>query len=172
MLWETTYEMFGIPETQAERDAVARAWKTIVFGHLGPYLKYREQIYGRVLQLVDNDGESPIYNWYVDIQAPYYSAIRADHDATSSHIQDVLRDAIHVVGRSRLFWIMGYVVLAFLLLPFTLGDREAFGLIASAFTNEGALFLLAPTTDWRYSFWLIAATVVALVLVIARRLHR
>ncbi|HEY1551898.1 MAG TPA: hypothetical protein VGG28_28930 [Kofleriaceae bacterium] len=168
-LWHTTYTMFDVPKTQAERAAVARAWRTIVFGHLGPYLHYREDVYSRVLQLTDFDGSSPIYNWFVDIQGPYYSAIRADHDAASSAIQDELRVAIHAVGRTSVFHIMFYVVLAVLLFPFALRDREAIGLLASAFTNEAAMFLLAPTTDWRYSFWLIAATVVALVLIVARR---
>ena len=35
-LWDTAYGMFAIPASQAERDAVTRAWKAIVFGHLGP----------------------------------------------------------------------------------------------------------------------------------------
>jgi hypothetical protein len=169
-LWHTTYTMFAVPKTQAERNAVARAWRTIVFGHLGPYLRYREEVYTRVLQLRDFDADaSPIYNWFVDIQGPYYSSIRADHDAASSKLQDELRVDIHVVGRTPLFRIMFYVVLAVLLVPFAIRDREAIGLLASAFTNEAALFLLAPTTDWRYSFWLIVATVVALALIVARR---
>jgi hypothetical protein len=169
-LWNTAYNLFDVPRTQAERDAVVRAWRTIVFGHLGPYLRYREEVYARVLQLTDFDeGSSPIYNWFVDIQGPSYSAIRADHDAASSKLQNLLRVDIHVLGRTSMFHIMFYAVLALLLVPFALRDREAIGLLASAFTNEAALFLLAPTTDWRYSFWLIAATVVALVQIIARR---
>ncbi len=168
-LWDTTYTMFAVPKTQAERDAVARAWRTIVFGHLGAYLHYREEVYARVLQLTDADGSSPIYNWFVDIQGPYYSSIRADHDAASSKLQQELRDDIHIVGRTPMFHVMFYVVLSLVLLPFAIRDREAIGLLASAFTNEAALFLLAPTTDWRYSFWLIAAAVVALALIVARR---
>jgi len=31
--------------------------------------------------------------------------------------------------------------------------------LVSAITSEGVLFLISPTSDWRYSFWLITAVV-------------
>ncbi|MEO8707186.1 MAG: hypothetical protein ABI867_44575, partial [Kofleriaceae bacterium] len=168
-MWVTTYKFFAIPRTQAERDAVVRAWKHVVFEHKSAYLAYRWEVFRRLLGLEGDDAGSPVYNWFTDIQEPYLSAAYIDHDATAGHIQDALRDGIHVVGVTPVFSVMLYVVLSLVLLPFAFRDRAALGLLASAVTSEAVLFLLAPTSDWRYSFWLLVATVIALVLIVARR---
>jgi hypothetical protein len=168
-MWKTTYKFFAIPRTQDERDAVVRAWKRIVFEHKGAYLAYRWEVFRRLLGLGGEEPASPVYAWFTDIQEPYLSAAYIDHDATAGHVQDRLRDAIHVVGATPIFSVMLYVVLALVLVPFAWRDRAALGLLGSAITSEAVLFLLAPTSDWRYSFWLIVAVVIAVVLIVARR---
>jgi len=168
-LWKTTYKLFGLPRTQAERDAVTRAWKRVVFGHKDAYLAYRWDIYRRLLGLGDEPDASPVYNWFSDIQDPWYSASRADHDAAPAHLQDLLRRGIHVVGATPIFHVMLYVILSVVLLPFSLRDRRVFALLASGITSEAVLFVLAPTTDWRYSFWMIVVVAFAVVMLVAGR---
>ena len=171
-LWKTTYSVFGLPRTQAEREAVTRAWKRVVFGHKDAYLAYRWEIYRRMLGLGDEPDASPVYNWFSDIQDPYYSASRADHDAYPAHFQDLLRRTIHVVGVTPMFHVILYAILTVVLLPFGLRDHRAFALLASGITSEGVLFILAPTTDWRYSFWMIVVVAFSLVMLVAGRAQR
>jgi hypothetical protein len=171
-LWRVTLQVIAVPRTAAERAAVTAAWKRIVFGHVHAYGAYRWEIIRRLLGLYDETGASPVYNWFTDIQDPYLSASKIDHDATGAHVQDVLRDAIHVVGVSPIFSVTVYLVLVVVLLPFAFRDREVFGLLASAITGEIALFPIVPTSDWRYSYWTIVAVVFSVVMLVARRMRR
>jgi hypothetical protein len=172
VLWATAYTTFVIPRNADERAAMTRIWKEVVFGHKAEYLKYRYGIFYRLLGLYDDEMVSPIYNWFVDVQDLDKSSRLAGHDAFSGRIQEQLRDGIHVVGASPLFRVMLYVILTLLLIPFSIRDRDALALLGSAIASESVLFFLSPTTDWRYSYWLMVATVIATVLVVARRAKR
>jgi len=125
------------------RAAVTRAWKAIVFDHLGAYLTYRWEIFRRLLGLADPDFGSPVYNWFSDVQDPGYSALRADHDAAPGRIQDELRAGFTSWERTPMFHVMLYVVLTLLLIPFSFCDRRAFALLSPAITSEGVLFLIS-----------------------------
>jgi hypothetical protein len=122
-----------------------------------------------VIGLQGDDGSSPIYNWFTDIPDPYGSAFRADHDAGPSRIQDLMRRGMHVLGRSALFRVIVYVVLSLVLLPFCRRDRIALVFLLSGLASEGILFLIAPTTDWRYSCWMIVAVAIAVAMLVAKR---
>ncbi len=172
VLWATAYTTFVIPRDAAERAAVTRAWKEIVFSHKAAYLKYRWGIFRRLLGLTDEEMQSPVYNWFLDVQDIWKSSNKVEHDVASAKLQTELRDAIHVVGVTPIFRVMLYVILGFVLLPFALRDREALALLGSAFTSEAVLFFLSPTTDWRYSYWLMVATILAAILIVARRARR
>ncbi|MFN0249235.1 MAG: hypothetical protein ACKV2T_20290 [Kofleriaceae bacterium] len=168
-IWWNAYSFFRIPETDAERAGNAKAWKAIVFGYPEAYLAYRWAIFSRVLGIDDSVKQSPFYTWFVDIQSPMYTHIRIHHDASPSGLQEVLREVVHAVGRAPISRVILYMVLAVLLLPFCWRDREVFAWLVSAFANEAFLFVFSPTTDWRYSYWLILAVSLGVVLLVARR---
>jgi hypothetical protein len=170
-IWDSAYRMFAVPHNEAERDAVVRAWKRIVLTHPHEFLTYRWKLFQRLIGLTGDTGESPVYNWFTDIQDPYGSAARIDHDAAAGKIQNLLRRAMHWIGTTAVFRVIVYLALALLLLPFCVRDRLAFALIASGLSSEAILFLIAPTTDWRYSCWLILCTTFAAILIITRRAH-
>jgi len=83
-----------------------------------------------LVNVPDDPPPSVIYTWFVDVQDPYGSADRADHDAAPGEIQDVLRDALTWTSRTALFHVWVYVLLSLLLLPFCVRDR-AFRLLRS-----------------------------------------
>ncbi len=168
-LWWNAYSFFRIPKTDAERAGNARAWKAIVFAYPKAYLAYRWEVFRRVLGLDEEEARSPFYTWFVDIQSPFYTHIRIHHDASPSHLQEWLREATHLIGRSPLSRVITYMILAFLLLPFCIRDREVLAWVLSAFANEAFLFVFSPTTDWRYSYWLILSVWLGVVLLVARR---
>ena len=167
----TGRKMFDPPQTEAGRAAVMRAWKKIVFTHFDAYVTYRWEFTKRLLGIISVTDSSPVYNWFTDIQMVDYGPMAAGHDAAPGRIQDLLRRAIQVVGKSIVFEVMLYVVLALVLLPFAFHDRVVLALLASAILGELALFVIVPTTDWRYSFWLITAVVTAVPLIVARRMR-
>jgi hypothetical protein len=171
-LWEATDKFFERPDTEAERAAVTRAWKTIVTGHLGAYLKYRTIVFGQLTQLDGTELGSPIYFWFGDIQDLDRSARQADHDAGPSGLQSLLHPAMYWLGDTWMFHVSLYVVLALLLLLFSRKDRLVFALLTSGLLGELFLFLIAPTVDVRYSFWLMAVAVLSSILVVARRAAR
>lgn len=171
-LWNSAYAFFAIPKDEAERAAVTRAWRTIVFGHFGAYLTYRLEVFRRVLGLIDIPLTSPVYNWFTDVQDPWGSGAKIGHDAAAGKLQNLLREGIHIVGATYVFYVLVYVVLALLLVPFAFRDRTVLALLVSAIFGEGIMFVIAPTTDWRYSFWTILSVVLAIVLLVARRLYR
>ena len=168
-IWYSAYRIFAVPRDEAERAAMVRAWKRIVLGHPHEFLTYRWKLFQRLIGLTGDTGASPVYNWFTDIQDPYGSAARIDHDAAGSRLQDLLRRAMHWLGETPLFRVIVYLALALLLLPFCVRDRLGFALLASGLASEALLFLIAPTTDWRYSCWLIVCVTFAAALIVVRR---
>jgi hypothetical protein len=170
-LWKTTGRLFRVPRTEAERTAVARAWRRMVRSHFDAYFEFRWQIYRRLLGFLsdDNTAPSPVYNWFADIQDPILSADRAGQDANPGRIQELLRQAIHVIALTPIFNVMMYLILAVLLIPFSFGDRRVFALLISGLIGEATLFVLVPTPDWRYSYSMILGVLISIVLIVARR---
>jgi hypothetical protein len=169
-LWWATDRLFVRPRTAQERDAVVRAWSAVVPSHVTAYLEYRWLVFRQLLQLVDTPLPSSAYIWFTDIQDLYGSAKAISHNAHPSGIQAWMHEVMFGLGGTLLFRVYFYLFLAFALLPFCYRDREAFAFVASGLTSEAALFFATPTPDFRYSFWLLLATVIALVLIIARRI--
>jgi hypothetical protein len=168
-VWTPQKRMFNEPTTEAERAAIARAWKAIVPTHLGAYLTYRADVFLDVIGLGKAPQGSPIYVWYLDVQDPFRSSHRLAHRAQPGKIQAELQLGMIWLGDSWLFRPYLYLLLALALLGFTVRNRLALALLASALTGEAALFLLGPTSDFRYSFWLVIGTAMTIALVIAQR---
>jgi hypothetical protein len=154
------------PTTADERDAIARAWSSLVAAHPRAYLKHRWQVFRRVLGLQDD--ASP-WVWtgidavgrdlvrYAPIDAQAWLTTEANDFATS--------------------WLMRVYV--YLLLTLGVGaiaiamrDRVSIAIAASAVASELALFGLAPTEDFRYSLWLVIAALLISFRVFATRLRR
>lgn len=169
VLWNAMDSFFVRPTTAEGRAAVTRAWKRVVLTHLPEYLAYRWGVFRQLLQLDDGPYGSAAYIWFNDIQNLPKSAESIGHDAWPSRTQQLLYQGMLTIGESALFRVYVYALLALLLLPFCWRDRESFALIASGLTGEAALFVIAPTTDLRYSFWLLLVVILAAVLIVARR---
>jgi hypothetical protein len=80
-------------------------------------------------------------------------------------------DSLKSIDKSSLFRPYLYLVLALLVLPLCLRDRAALVMLASGLAFEASVFVGAPTPDYRYSHWMITATVVGFVIAFAHRYH-
>lgn len=168
-LWLATWHVFDRPTTAAERAAVARAWRAIVLGHPRAYLTYRWFVTAERLHL---GGAVPpaVYAWFTDVLDKSGSGLRIEHAATPSRLQGLLQPAMQALGTGVLFRPALYLGLALVLLAISVRRRDACALLLSGLANEAALFVLAPTIDYRYSIWLVVATLLVLVQRIAERL--
>jgi hypothetical protein len=171
-LWAVTNQVFRQPDTAAERAAVSRAWRDVVFGHPRGYLAYRWGVFTQLLGLSHPDPGSVVYVWFADVQDPATSARSVDHDATPSELQEALQVQMRRWGRGWMFRPYLYLVLSLLLLPLSLRYREAAAILLSGIGSEAALFFLTPTTDFRYSFGLVVTTAFGLVMLFADRYRR
>lgn len=168
-IWTITHQFVSPPEDPVASQAVTRAWKTIVPSHIPGYLAYRWGVFTRLVQLADPPDGSAAYIWYTDVFDPLGSARKLGHNGSPSAVQAEMRIVLGWFGTTWMFRPYLYLILALLLLPFCLRDRHLFGLVASGLSGEAGLFILAPTIDYRYSFWLIVATVLGVFALVAAR---
>lgn len=161
--------IFNRPANDEERAAIARAWKRLVFGHPGAYLRYRIDNFRLLLQLDRPESFSNVYVWFTVIGAPE-TIPELDHDAGPSRLQQIMIPASMKISLTPVYYVFIYFALCFLLVPFAWRNALAMSTLLSAIGYELALFFLAATTDYRYSQWMILCSVVSLILVVARRL--
>ena len=164
-LWLATWHAFDRPTTAPQRAAVARAWRAIVLGHPRAYLTYRAHVTAERLHL-GGDVPPAVYAWFTDVLDKVGSGLRLEHAAAPSRLQGVLQPAMQALGTGVLFRPALYLGLALVLLAMSVRRPEARALLLSALSSEAALVVLAPTIDYRYSIWLVVAT----LLVLAQRL--
>lgn len=161
VLLAKTFGAFKRPTTQAERDAVAHAWQTTVFGNLRAYASHRWGIARRLLGVTPT-GATPVYNWFTDVQDRAGSAAAIAHDAAGAGIQNYFRQKFQWLGQTWLFWLPLYLIVAIALIPLAFADRRILAMVASGLISEAGLVLIAPTIDWRYSSWLVVSVVMSL----------
>ncbi|HEX5060074.1 MAG TPA: hypothetical protein VFV99_11975 [Kofleriaceae bacterium] len=158
-----------VPAPQAQRDAIERAWKSLVFGHPGAYLHHRWVIFLDAIGVtVKTRTAIPprIMHWkgfltnlgLPERSRPYQNKWSNAYNWLWTHTPIYTQ------------WL--YIVLALALLPFSRGQRDVFAVLASGLVVESTLFFLAPTPDYRYSHWTVVCTCVAVAMLIARRARR
>jgi len=77
---------------------------------------------------------------------------------------------MQALGTGVLFRPALYLGLALVLLALSARRPEARALLLSALASEAALVVLAPTIDYRYSIWLVVATLLVLAQRIGERI--
>jgi hypothetical protein len=171
-LWVTTRHVFASPASDDQRAAIGRAWRHVVLGHPGAFLTYRWAVFRDLVHLDDDDIGPNAYVAFVDTNAVASVDGVLGHNAAPSKLQGVLRRAMYSLGSTWLFRPVVYLVLALLLAPVWLRDRTLAALALSGLANEVALFAVAPTTDFRYSAWLVIAMLLVAAVAIGKQLRQ
>lgn len=151
------------PETATERDAAMRAWKATVLAHPAAYFRYRWDNYKLLTKLDRPPSFSNVYVWFTVIAAPETVAA-LDHNATASRIQGVLRELSIKVSLTPIYFVFVYLGACFLMLALCWQRPLEAALCLSGIGYQLAWFFLAPTTDFRYSQWMIVCSVTAAAL--------
>jgi hypothetical protein len=161
--------VFDPPATEAEREAVLSARYTVARAAPGAYLAHRWHVFRGILGF--SKTWSPLYTEFTQ-NAGVREGLR--HAAFHSLLQSTLIRPVHWLSGTFLFRPYLYAVLALLLLPVAVirKERDTAVLLASGLSYELGLMFVANRAEYRDSHWMIAATVVAIILLVTRKLGR
>lgn len=162
------HQLFTMPMTDRQLAAVSSAWLDLVIHHPRAYVHYRSDIF-RTLLAVRGSHDGGIWEGFTGAD---WSETSLQHRARHSEAQRVWLDVVEKLGPTWLFrpWIYLAIAIAFLVLARR--DLEPFAILASGVLNELALFVATPSTDTRYSHWLMIGTVVGGVMLFVLRKRR
>jgi hypothetical protein len=155
------------PAPPAQREAIERAWKAIVPAHPAAYLAYRVDVFAEVLGVHKKFQGATVIRHEVQ----YRGMLDTMHlPLTQSGFSRTGEDfTMWTAKRTRLFRPHVYVILALALLGFCLRQRAIGAILLSGLGLEVSLFPLVQAPDYRYSHWLVTCTLLALVMLVARR---
>lgn len=167
-LWDVNIDG-SVPTPAPQSAAIGRAWRTILGGHPGAFVRYRLESFGETL------GVNPRFMGLTIVRHRGQSrALLASVGLSprSSPFAETVEDVLLWFKRTRLFRPHSYALLALALLGFCRGRRDVFALLSSGLVLELSMLPLCPTPDYRYSHWLITCTCLGLVLLVAHRAKR
>ena len=158
--------VFDPPATEDQRAAVASAWWTVTRAHPGAYLLHRWHVFKAVLGLAKEPPAGAVWDGFTE--APYQMDM-IDHHPHYTPVQRAWLDAVKACAPTPMFTPYVYLLIALLLLPFARREPDVLALLYSGLANELGLLVVAPSSDFRYSHWMIAMTTLAAVMLFARR---
>ena len=158
--------IFEIPQNDAQRAAIWAAWKRMVLGNPGAYLRYRLDNFQQLIALDRPPAFSNVYIWFNVIDSPQVIS-ELEHDAGPSRIQAVLRDWSVRISLTPLYYTFIYFAACFVIATLSRARLEI-ALMLSAFGYELQWFFLAATADLRYSQWMVVCLLTTIPLVGAR----
>ncbi|HUQ07383.1 MAG TPA: hypothetical protein VM261_33050 [Kofleriaceae bacterium] len=152
----------------ADRVAMAAAWRRVIARYPGAYVEHRWAVTKEVLGLTRR---VPFGAAIAHEDQPHLAIRQLGLDpGTPNAIQQALHRKMRwLTFKTRILRPYLYVLLALLLLPMCRGHRDAFALLVSGLVMEASLFPTAQTPDLRYSHWAMVCSVVAAILLFARR---
>ncbi|HTL32493.1 MAG TPA: hypothetical protein VL326_05190 [Kofleriaceae bacterium] len=163
--------LWDVPLTEpmpvTQRDAIQHAWTTLVTEHVGAYTRYRFETFGQTLGLHRKFLGATVITHRVQ----YPGMLEYMHiPRVSWGFQERAEDmTMWTAKRTRLFRPHLYLALTILLLGFAFRQRDIFAVMLSGLAMELTLIPLGWTADFRFSHWLVTCTVLAIVMLIARR---
>jgi hypothetical protein len=153
--------MMGYITTDADRAAITRAWKNLVFKHPRAFFRHRMAQFKAQL----SPQTAVWYGFVNESWAEDWLHYRLQH----SKVQLAWAEAMTSITSSGLFLVRLYFWVALILIPLAYRNRAAFVLLTSGLLYELGLFVVAPAIDYRYSHWLVITTIIAVIILIASR---
>jgi hypothetical protein len=151
-LWHDDGRVFDEP-TLAQTGSVARSWVRCITSYPGAFLEHRWALGVRVLGLAG----TPSGTVFHDDVAP-----------SRTPLQHGWLAAMRAIRKTIVFRPYLYLALAIAFLVMA-GARLPAALLASGILCEVSVVLTAPSTDFRYSHWMIVTTVIAGVMIFVQR---
>jgi hypothetical protein len=152
------------PAPEPQRDAIARAWWDVITEHPRAYLKHRLAVMAQVLEA--RSAEVIVRR---EFQWPEYAKQVGLGTGWSKLQRKLTRLESWIARTTPVFTPWLYALLALVMLPLARGQRDVFALLLGGLVFESTLVLLAPSSDYRYSHWLVICTCISVIVLTARR---
>lgn len=155
------------PAPEAQREAIARAWKHVVTTYPGAFLRHRLAVFAAAIDLDSTRSLGAVtrrgfrYPDYASAQGLYHDASTLQKEST--------RALLWLTRHTGLFTPWAYAAAALILLGFARRDRLAAALLLSGLGMELTLLPLVHARDYRYSHWMIVTTIAAALVLTIRR---
>jgi hypothetical protein len=162
----TADRLFDPPVSVAQREALFAARRSLMRAEPGAYVAHRWRQLYRLLGFGKTRPSSAAYTRFVAVPE-HYKALQ--HGARHSQLQATLIRPVQWLSKTFVFQPYLYLILAIMLLPLAAvrRHREATLLLASGVLHELSLMFVTTRIEYRYSHWMIAATVLAIILLVA-----
>lgn len=156
-----------IPAPEAQRDAISRAWMDVITTYPMAYLKHRITVFSEALGIGTGRGRGvPVRREFRYPQLAWDNGLATG----ASSVQNKLTRAMVFFVRHTPFlvpWI--YALLSLLMLPLAFRHRDVLAIILSGIVMELTLLPLVHSNDYRYSHWMVLTTMIAAIVLVARR---
>jgi hypothetical protein len=154
------------PAPQAQRDAISRAFWHVVTTYPWAYVQHRLAATGAAIDLESRR------SGYVNRRAPRNLEYAEEFGISTqtSLVQNRFTRAYFWISKKTPLlvpWV--YLVIALVLLPMARRQRDVLALLLSGLVMESSLLFLAHSTDYRYSHWMVIATILAAIFLGVRR---
>jgi hypothetical protein len=162
---------FTPPRTEADWDALSRAWKELVTDDPAAYLEFHVDQFARLIHMTDDDLPGAVWNRFLESDE---QLLWIDHDASFSWFQDKLGIGVFYTHdrHTPLFRPYLYIVIALILLVLCCRTALPFALYVSGFLYELSFFPVGVEPEYRYSHWLVTSIVVGTVILVIERARR
>lgn len=164
-LWDLPITGFK-PAPQAQRDAIGRAFWHVVTTYPMAYVSHRLAATAAALDF------ETLRKGYINKRAPKNLEYTEEFgiSTASSVVQYRFNRAYYwISAHTPLLVPWVYLALAILLVPLALRQRDVLAILLSGLVMESSLLFLAHSTDYRYSHWMVIATILAAVFLGVRR---
>jgi hypothetical protein len=166
-LTDGPYRLFDRPESPEARHRIFAARGRLVRAHVGAYLRYRWRAFARVLGLGGIKPRGVVYARFTEVPV---QRVNLSFAARYSVIQRALVHLMQRLAATAVFHPFVYFGVALITLPLALvrRQRDAVMLLASALGYELAVMFVTVDVEFGSSHWMIIATALAVVMLIAR----
>jgi hypothetical protein len=147
-LWILPLHRGDLPIPEPRRDAIAGAWRTVVFGHPVAFVRHRLTTFAEVLGLSSiGNANLVVAHRAQDRRQLAELGLPTEYYAAQDWLE---RRVLQIARGTPLFRPYVYLAIALCLLALCRGHRDAFAILLSGLALEATLVLVAPTTDYRY----------------------
>lgn len=153
--------IFHYPANPTQRDALGKLFFELVREYPGAYAQHRWAAFVAQVNM-----RIAVWEAFMPDQA---WTDRLHNTGTHSPIQRKWVKGVMWIEHLRIMRPVVYLLVSLLLIFLARRERIAFALFASGIAHELALLPLAPAIDYRYSHWMVCATILGTIVLFVRR---
>lgn len=160
--------LIDAPDSDVAREHVATAWWNVVTTYPAAYFRHRRRVFWAALGW-SRPPSGTIWDGFMTYAG---EGDLVDHRVHRSPAQAWIATQVRRFDGTLLFRPWAYLLLALLLLPLCHRSRLAFAVLTSGIAYVLTLLVAAPSTDYRYSHWMVLTTCLGTVIAVVVRMKQ